>query len=490
MAIKKTQYATVAVCFIIGYFAFEALLVSLISQGAGLDDAELASNVSFWNWGYGGSQPPLYTWITYALTQLFGLHFWLLQVIKFGLLASTFLAVYAGLRFLFVKPVVAAAAMLTLFLLPQLGWESQRALTHSIMGTAGSAWSFAAFGLFIRKPSWSRAVLLGLAFAAAVLGKYNGVLFLFSLIGGALFTPNVRSCLKNRYFPMAIITAIVAMMPALVFMFMHPSGVAERAGKFAIGKSGHFFADRLLGVGDFAVATLSFLSVALVVALVLAVLQKLFNAKVADNSIVVEDKAEKLLFHILVFGICLIIALVIVTGITNVKDRWLQPLLFLAPVYFTLLLTHFGPTLKYVRAYGQVGACAAIVVPFVLYFNIATAYNPLNPPVQLLDYAKLDHALRAEGPFVMMLGHRPQLLGNLRLIDPSLKTLHSGSPSVSERLKKPLMVVWTGSEKMPEDLVQILSKAGFATDGAVGEVTIGFNANTEVKRVISYLYLP
>lgn len=93
-----------------------------------------------------------------------------------------------------------------------------------------------------------------------------------------------------------------------------------------------FLADRLLRLSDFAVATLSFLSVAMVVALGLAVLQKPFNAKVVDNLVVVEDKAEK--------------------------------------------------------------------------------------------------------------------------------------------------------------LVQILSKAGFATDRVIGEVTIGFNANTEVKRVISYLYLP
>lgn len=124
MAENKPNYGVVAVCFIIGYFAFQALFVSVISKGAGLDDAELASNISFWNWGYGGSQPPLYTWIAFGVEKPFGLHFFLLQIIKFSLLASTFLAVYAGLRLLSVRPVVAGAAMLALFLLPQIGWGS------------------------------------------------------------------------------------------------------------------------------------------------------------------------------------------------------------------------------------------------------------------------------------------------------------------------------------------------------------------------------
>ncbi|MBH9983013.1 glycosyltransferase family 39 protein [Bartonella sp. B10834G6] len=490
MANNKPDYGTIAVCFIILYFAFEALFVTLLSQGAGLDDAELASNISFWNWGYGGSQPPLYTWIAFGVEQLFGLHFYWLQIIKFGLLATTFLSVYLGLRLLHVRPVVAGASMLAMFLLPQIGWESQRALTHSIMGTAGSAYTFLAFCFFARKPSWGRAIFLGLACATAILGKYNGTLFLVALFGGTALTVEFRSTLKNRYFPAAILTTLIAIAPAFIYMFAHPASVVARANKLAMGKTGNFFSDRLAGLADFFVASLGFVSVALIIALILAGLHTFSNAKVSQLTTRQENKAEHLLYHILLFGILLIIGLVIVLGITNVKDRWLQPLLFLAPAYFALVLSRLCYSLKYVRAFGIAGAIAALVVPFVLYLNIATAYNRFDPPEQLFDYSKLDRQLRAAGPFSMVFARHPQLPGNLRLLDPTLKTIHTGSPFVAERLETPLMVLWSGNGKLPDDLRNVLEKAGLPTEGKTGQIEIGFGGGSDVKRIVSYLYLP
>ena len=490
MAKYKPDYGSAAVCFIILYFAFQTVFVTVFSQGAGLDDAELASNISYWNWGYGGSQPPLYTWIAYGVEQVFGLHFYLLQVIKFGLLATTFLGVYLGLRLLDVRPVVAGASMLAMFLLPQIGWESQRALTHSIMGTAGSAYSFAAFCLFIRKPSFFRAIILGLASATAILGKYNGTLFLVALFCGTALTPEFRNALKNRYFPLAIVTTCAAIAPAFIYMFAHPASVVARANKLAMGKTGNFFSDRLSGLADFFVASLGFVSVALILALILAGLHSFSNSKVSQLTTREENRAEHLIYHILLFGILLVLALVLVLGITNVKDRWLQPLLFLAPAYFTLVLSRLCYSLKYVRAFGLIGAIAALVVPFILYINIATAYNRFDPPEQLFDYKKLDRALRTEGPFKMVFARHPQLPGNLRLIDPTLTTLHVGSPSVSEKLETPLMVLWPGNGKLPEDLRDALIAAGLPVVGKTGEVEVGFIGGSDVKRIVSYLYLP
>lgn len=490
MAENKPNYGVVAVCFIIGYFAFQALFVSVISKGAGLDDAELASNMSFWNWGYGGSQPPLYTWIAFGVEKLFGLHFFLLQIIKFGFLASTFLAVYAGLRLLSVRPVVAGAAMLALFLLPQIGWESQRALVHSVLGTAGSAWTFAAFCLFIRKPSWLAAILLGLASTSAILGKYNGGLFLLALFCGAACTKEIHSYFKNRYFPIAIVTALITLAPALLFMLFHPNSIVARANKLAISKSGDFFVDRLMGLTDFILAAFSFVSVAMIIAIILIGIQTIKTGLSSQKLTNKEELAENFLFKILLFSLLLIVVAIIIIGITNIKDRWLQPLLFLAPAYFTLLLERFCHSLKYVRAYGLISACVALIVPFVLYINIATAYNHSNPPEQLLDYTKLYKVLHKDGAFVMVLGQRPQLPGNLRLLDPTLKTLHSETPSVSERLIRPLLVIWTGDKKLPDDLKDILSKANFKIEGQINHVQIGFRGKTDAKRDIYYMYLP
>ncbi|WP_245256517.1 ArnT family glycosyltransferase [Bartonella tamiae] len=549
----KIDYAGSALCFIAIYFVFQIIYISFISQGAGLDDAELASNVSFWTWGYGGSQPPLYTWLAFGLTKIFGLSLAVLQVLKFSLLASTFFAVYIGLRLLYVKPTVAAAAMLGLFLLPQIGWESQRALTHSIMGTAGSAWSFAAFAFFWRKPNYLRGVIFGITMACAILGKYNGTLFLIALLGGAFLCLPFRSCLKTRWFLSSLVVTFICLLPAAIFMLNNPAGLTERANKLAVGHSGHFIADRFSGLADFGFAVLSFCFVALIIAIVLCFLQKIglkkeikefsnrsSDPRITPSSYLKEDQAyhiqflktkrestdshlqhhlghdacvdqtqlnsdhlcfsyngiekrvlaQNLISSILLFGLCCIAAAVLILGITTIKDRWLQPLLFLSPAYFTLLLARLQTRFHFVRIYGIIGVCAALIVPFVLYINIATTYYRDKPAEQLLDYSTLYRSLTAHGSFDMILGYRPQLPGNLRLIDPSLKTLHKDSPLVLKRLKRPFIVLWEGSETMPEQLVTILKKTQNESFGDTYFVTLGFKANSEQVRTVYFRYYP
>lgn len=113
-----------AVLFVLLYFVFQTLWVSFVSNGVGVDDAEQLANSSYLDWGYGGSQPPLYTWITSLTTSLLGTSMLTLQLIKFSILASLFISVFAGLRLLGFSQSVASAGMLGLFLIPQIGWES------------------------------------------------------------------------------------------------------------------------------------------------------------------------------------------------------------------------------------------------------------------------------------------------------------------------------------------------------------------------------
>ena len=124
---KKLFGLPLAVIFVLCYFAFQTILVTVVSNGAGLDDAEQLANIGYLDWGYGGSQPPLYTWITNLVASVLGTSMLTLQIVKFSILASLFLSVYGAMRLLGFSRIVASAGMLGLFLIPQIGWESQRA---------------------------------------------------------------------------------------------------------------------------------------------------------------------------------------------------------------------------------------------------------------------------------------------------------------------------------------------------------------------------
>ncbi|AQS41135.1 MAG: Dolichyl-phosphate-mannose-protein mannosyltransferase [Candidatus Tokpelaia hoelldobleri] len=484
--VSSGRFSLYAIVFVVLYFAFEACLVSLASRGAGLDDAELASNLSFWNWGYGGSQPPLYTWIAHGLTQIFGLHLAVLQGLKFTLLASIFLAVYAGLRFFDVPRGLAACAMLSMFLSPDIGWNSQYTLTHSVMGTAGAAWCFASLAGFIKKRSWIWAVLFGLSIASAILGKYNGVFFVLALLIAGFALPQTRRVLKIRTFVLTLPVAILAMAPALVFMAMNPAGVLQRTSKFKAGQSGNMALDRLTGLLDFAVAGLSFAAVALVVTLVIWLINRKKKGRGETTASI--QLTTRFIGVVLLAGFVLMGLMIVVFGVTHVRARWLQPVLFLIPVWFTLL---FGQMRwRIAKGFGIAGFIAALLVPPILLNNIRLNLIDRKEPVQNFDYPALEQALKREGPVATILASRNLMSGNIRLLDPAIKTLTAEVPNASQRLARPLVVLWEGAPAMPSRLRQLMENAGISSQPPVRSFVLHSRGWSAVDHMIYYIYVP
>jgi len=501
----KSRAGLALLAFLIAYFAFEAAFVGFISLGAGLDDAELISNISFWNWGYGGSQPPLFTWLAYGLTQIFGLHFTLLQFLRFGILGSGFYAVYLGLRQLRVAPNLAAFAALSVFLLPQISWESQRALIHSVLGTAGSAWSFAAFTWFIRRPGYGRALALGLAIMAAILGKYNGLIFIGALFLAGFILPQPRRALLSWPFAAAIIAALALMSPALVFMAQHPQGVVQRAVKFQAG-AGSFWLDRLHGLADLARAGVNFVLPLLALALILALIVRRRQKRRAGEgraaaapeaaagsaATAANAAAMHFLAAVLLSGLVICAVMVLLSGATHIKDRWLQPVLFLTPPYAALALARLDISGRAARALGIMGLLAGCAVPPALYANLYS--RAARQVVQNLDYPLLYAELRANGPIATILAPEPFYAGNLRLLNPQIKTLFAETPFAAARLKRPLLLLWKGNAPLPADLLPILARAGLAPSlPPVRQTQIpyrGIKGARAKSEIISYIYLP
>ncbi|KAA6405848.1 ArnT family glycosyltransferase [Candidatus Tokpelaia sp.] len=602
--------------FLIAYFLFEACFVSFISLGAGLDDAELISNLSFWNWGYGGSQPPLYTWLAYGLTAIFGLHFTVLQFLRFSLLGSSFFAVYLGLRLLQIARPLAAFACLSMFLLPQIGWESQRALIHSVLGTAGSAWSFAAFIWFVHKPGYKRAFSLAVAITAAVLGKYNGLIFIAALFMSGFFLRAVRRALLTRYFVAAVAAALALMAPALVFMVLHPGGVVERAVKFRAGQGENWFIERVEGLLDLVRAGLAFVLPALIAAAILSLIiwwqrrrragnvpqavrldRPACGSKVPARNPAGEQRAAgraagqaglwqpdagdesdqramgkmpasaggrpaaenmpdpagfmaainqgniqaamRFLQVVLLCALAVCALMVLFSGATHIKDRWLQPVLFLAPPYAALWLARLDISGRAARAFGLLGLAAALIVPPMLYANLyarglavggagetdnargsgvgsdrlacggscktktvngrgkakKAREGKTKLPIQNLDYPALYAGLSANGPIAALLAPDPFYAGNLRLINPQIKTLFTETPFAAERLQRPLVVLWKNTPELPQKLVPIMTAAGIDRHSlpparlAIVPYRLQKGQNQQSERLY-YIYLP
>ena len=445
-----------AIIFVLCYFAFQVVLVTLVSNGAGLDDAEQLANIGYLDWGYGGSQPPLYTWITNLAASVLGTSMLTLQIVKFSMLASLFVSVYGAMRLLGFSQIVASASMLGLFLIPQIGWESQRALTHSVAGTAGCGWAFLAFAWHMRKRSLISAAALGVAMAAAILGKFNASFFLIMLIVTGLLIPEYRRILLSKLSLITVLVFAICAGPTALWMLAHKSNVLARANKFEIGASGNMLFDRLMGVESLIEAAFLFSVLALAIAGIVALIH--WNKRTAPS--IPLTIGEKFLRLLILVGLIIVLLGVVITGANNVKDRWLQPVLFLTPALMASLMARYRAGDKTLIDYAVLSAVVALIVPPVLSYYLI--YGSSSPPYGQLDYRHFYEEVQAKGPFKTILTDNAQVPGNFRLFDSSLRVIHPETPDAKAQLTPPVLIMWFGGAEPNERIAAMLRDANIA----------------------------
>ncbi len=473
-----------AVIFVLCYFVFQTILVTAVSNGAGLDDAEQLANIGYLEWGYGGSQPPLYTWITNLAASVLGTSMLTLQIVKFSILASLFLSVYGGMRLLGFSRLVASASMLGLFLIPQIGWESQRALTHSVAGTAGCGWAFLAFAWHMRARHAGSAAALGIAMAAAILGKFNASFFLAMLIVTGLLVAEYRKVLLSKLSLVTVLAFAVCFGPTAFWMLAHKSSVIARASKFEIGASGNVFSDRLLGVESLVEAAFLFSILALAVAGVIALIH--WRKKTAPS--IPLTAGEQFLRRLIAVGIVIVLAGVVATGANNVKDRWLQPVLFLTPALMASLMARYRTGDRPMIDLAAVSAAVALIVPPVLGYYLT--YGSSNPPYGQLDYRHFYEEVQAKGPFRTILADNAQIPGNLRLFDPGLQVIHPETPDSRGHLIPPLLVMWFGDAAPNDRIATLLQDANIKLpENGITTTNVQYKTRPDRHVTVSYFLL-
>ncbi|UXN05662.1 ArnT family glycosyltransferase [Bartonella sp. HY761] len=492
------RFAFLALIFIIGYFLFEALFVSFISNGAGLDDAEQLANISFFDWGYGGSQPPLYTWLLIGLTSVFGTHFIVLQFVKFTILASLFLSVYFGLRNLKVQPLVAASAMLGIFLLPQIAWESQRALSHSVLGTASCGWVFWAMTRYFQRQSIINAILVGCCIAISVLGKFNDIIFIVAILMAFLSFEQGRKWLFQLKTVLIFMTAAILLFKPLSWILNHFHATLERSNKFGVVSQHSFIVKRFLGAEELIHAVLAFGGLAFIVALVVY----LFNRPAQEglNYTKAEEFALKLVARILLFALLIVFISIILSGATQVKDRWMQPVLILCPAYFALVLFYYTRKNRALISYGVCGIIVALVVPTVLFFALHMG-SGRHLPLGLLDYNQLYEAIEKEGAIATIVSPNTKYAGNLRLYNSDMKVVHNETVNAEQRLQFPLLIL----DDKDADKLKNPVAYGEAFKGSLGEyiyhltykgglkaktIKIAYKGHPDQFKIFRYFYIP
>ena len=298
------------------YFLINALSQGAVSQSADLDQAQQLYLSQTLTWGY-GSQPPLYSWISYLLFLVTGPSLWILLIVKAFLLTGIIAGALQIGRLLQFSDEDKGLLVLGFVFIPQFIWESQRDLTHSVMATLFAIWTLWAVLRLTDRSGWKDYALLGLLAGFGALSKYNYLFFASALFIAAVLDPYIRSRVLNWKLAASLLVFAVIVSPHFLWVVDNYLSATSNMGKLKISGD----TDLLSGMGSLFIAMLSYSGLLLIV---------VFLAKPSFNN-PCQLHYRQFFYRLLLAVVLFMVVFVILTGATKVKDRWFQPMLFFLP---------------------------------------------------------------------------------------------------------------------------------------------------------------
>ncbi|WP_456386321.1 glycosyltransferase family 39 protein [Desulfolithobacter sp.] len=417
----------------IGFYFLAHLFLRLASNNTlTIDESEQMLVSQYFSLGY-NAQPPLYTWIQILFFRIFGQSILAIALLKNLFLYLLYIFTWLSAREISRDRLVATLSALSLILLFQIAWVAQIDQIHSAAVTTTGA---AALYFFLRLVNHGRAVdylIFGLVAGCGLLFKYNFLLLLLAMGLTCLSMAELRPRILTRKVFLALGPIILIILPHTLWFIQH-TGLAtgETIQRMNMDDIGHPVQDRLRGMADLLKASLAFVSPFWLVFLLL------FRKGLGPS----RYPRSKILGSILIWTVVLLVLIIMASGISNIKERWLQPYLFFFPLW---CLLHVHKSELRTRA-TKLAATAAVFMSLVL----------LVIPLRLVTIDLTGKPHRENYPFkqlaerIQTRGIKPQLIvaqdmfiaGNLRLFFPQTLVRTPAIPGAPLPETETILLVW------------------------------------------------
>jgi hypothetical protein len=404
------------VLLVAAYFVLQTISRVVLSASLELDEAEQVFVFQRLQLGY-DTQPPLYAWLQWLMFSVFGVNLFALSAFKNLLLFATYYGMYRLARPLIgTAGAIVAAASLILF--PQIAWESQRDLTHSVLLAAIASLTLWCYFALLRNPGAVRYALLGLLIGLGLQSKYNFAMFAGGVAVASLLVPEHRRIVWNRKIAVALAVAALCLLPHGLWLLDHfGTAAGGTLHKMQEGvDDGGYLRNVGRGLRSMLTAALAFLTPMWIV-YGLAARRCMRQAATGWRN-------PDARFFVWLYAACFaaMIALVLTGEVGKIKDRWMQPLLFSVPLAFFLLLPACANAVVHRRIL-RVAAAFAVLILLALPLRTEVG-RLLGRQVRThLPYPELAAQIARRFPQagVVVAGDR-QSAGNLFFQRPSLPT--------------------------------------------------------------------
>lgn len=426
----------------LAYFTGQLLVRLWTSSALELDEAEQLLLTQELAWGY-GPHGPLYTWLLAVAFRLVGVTPLALALLKNALLLAAYVCVYRSARLATGSRDHAALAAVTLLFVPQVAWESQRDLTHTVLAVTAAAATLLVVLRLGEAPTTGSYVALGLVASAGLLAKASYAAFLAGLALSALTLPRYRARLLDPRGLLAAVVVAALLAPHARFLLEHAGRLTPAA--LDPGPGGAPLARRLAGVVDLGRALLTLAAVPVGVVLALGRPER----AATPGPRPLPDPARLLTRTVLV-AIALDAVVILALGRSVVRSRWMQPIVVVLPVLLAAAL-HGRLDVRRRRRLFRAGLLAAVGL------LVGMAAHPwllgLRGEASRIDapFPRLAGDLgRMAGRADLVVAENRWLGGNLRLQLPDKAVAVPEWPGAAARRPGPCLLVWhAGAEAGP-----------------------------------------
>jgi hypothetical protein len=436
------------VAFWVIYCLFHIVLRVVMSSALSLDDARANETAQTLALGYQVRQPPLYSWLLWAVQQVVGTGLTSHLVLRYSLVALIGIATYGATLAASNDRRWSAVASLSLVFTYSVGWTFQEWATETLLLSIACLVTFQAAVGFLGRPDWRSATFLGLAVGLGLMSKLSYPLFLFALVFAATSLPEARRRLADLRLIYSVALALLLLSPFIWWLVSVHGDLAGTASAHLVQSERSHLLRALIGLGRLAWSLPAFLLPWLAVVVALAWPAFVRSSKPMSPPLIPEQMA----LRTMVIAAVLMAAGIAAIGATNIAERYMHPALMIAPVYVFTRIARYVPAEPSMRRFVvAVLAGALILVPVrILSFENEIFGRPTRP--HAAPYAGLAKALsekgHIDGTFVTM---SVRVAGNLRqflpdgryLAQDSFLALHPPRRASDERS---CVFVWTETE--------------------------------------------
>jgi len=437
----------------------------VLFPGASEDDAETLFLAQSLEGGYKPGQPPLYIWLAYGLTQLFGPVLPVVVALKFACLGAIYFLTHRLAHLFTGDGNWAAVASLSVLGIYYLSWDAVLNYSQTVLLAAlALAFIFALARLAVDpRGRWSGYIWLGVIAGAGFMTKYNFVVLAVAVLAAALLDRGLR---RNILCARGLVSALIVALMAAPHVTWALAGNLDTAslGQSVPSSVEAGFMNRLGGLSDMAEAIVSVLSPLLILLL-------LFFHRAAGRATEIDETRlqwRRLCERSFLFLLALMAAIILISGTSEVRNHWFIVLVPF-PAYAVVRIAAAYPLSSNGRVSGRVGGFVCVMVALGLTVGVGVTARALTLPAScgkckmVVPYDQLAAGLRDAGftgGTLYSHDYPTQVSGNLRRFFQDSRFLsykfEAYTPPVRQTDKGQCLAVWllgAGAQSPSKDAV-------------------------------------